>query len=127
MMNKMERLNDLILSDVSLGIGLVNDVNSWDSSLGFLEVFYMDEFNEVMNGIEPLEIANRMFFGNFNPNDEYFRFDGYANLESLDEYEVEQEIKDYSLEIARRVVELYEEGHLPYLDDEVLEILEDEQ
>ena len=123
-MNKIENLKSLILNDVSIGIGLVNDVNSWDLSLEHLQVFSMDEFNEIMEGYDPLEIANRIYFGDFNPNHEYFRFNGYANLESLDEYDLKDEIINYSSEIARRTVELYEDGKLDYLQEEVMEILE---
>ena len=127
MMNKIENLKGLILNDVSIGIGLVNDVNSWDLSLEHLQVFSMDEFNEIMEGYDPLEIANRIYFGDFNPNHEYFRFNGYANLESLDEYDLRDEIINYSSEIARRTVELYEDGKLDYLQEEVMEILEDQE
>ncbi len=125
--NKVESLRNLILSDISVGIDLVNEINSWDGSLEHLQVISMDTFNELMHGVEPLEIANRIYFGNFNPNDEYFRFNGYGNLESLDEYDIKDEIINYSLEIAQRTVELYEDGHLSYLDDEVVEILEDQE
>ena len=128
MMNKkIESLKGLILKDVLIGIGLVNDVNSWDNSLEYLQVFNMEDFNEIMEGYEPLEIAQRIYYGDFNPNHEYFRFNGYANLESLDEYDLEDEIKDYASEIAQRTVELYEEGELDYLDEEVMEILEDQE
>lgn len=127
MMNKkMESLKSLILNDVSIGIGLVNDVNSWDLSLEHLQVYYMEEFNELMHGVKPLEIANRIYYGDFNPNDEYFRFNGYANLESLNEYDLEDEMKDYASEIAQRTIELYEDGHLNCLNDEIIEILESE-
>lgn len=128
MMNKkIESLKGLILEDASLGMDLVNEINGWDGSLEYLQAYSMDEFDEIMNGFEPSEIANRIYFGDFNPNHEYFRFDVYANLESLDEYEMEEEIKDYASEIAERTVKLYEEGRLNYLQDEVLEILEDQE
>ena len=127
MNKKIESLKGLILEDASLGMDLVNEINGWDGSLEYLQAYSMDEFDEIMNGFEPLEIANRIYFGDFNPNHEYFRFNGYANLESLDEYDLEEEIKDYSSEIARRTIELYEEGKLQYLDEEVLEILEDQE
>ena len=127
MNKKIESLKGLILKDVLIGIGLVNDVNSWDDSLEYLQVFNMEDFDEIMEGYEPLEIANRIYFGDFNPNHEYFRFNGYANLESLNEYDLEDEIKDYASEIAQRTVELYEEGELDYLDEEVMEILEDQE
>ena len=125
--NKIESLKSLILNDASIGMDLVNEVNSWNNSLEHLQVYYMEDFNEIMHDTNPLEIANRIYFGDFNPNHDYFRFNGYANLESLDEYDLEDEIKDYSLEIANRTIELYEEGKLQYLDGAVLEILEDQE
>ena len=124
---KIESLKGLILNDTTIGMDLVNEINSWDGYLEYLQVYPMDEFDASLEGFSPLEIANKIYFGNFNPNHEYFRFNGYANLESLDEYDVEEEIKEYAFEIAQRTVELYEEGHLSYLDSEVLEILEDEE
>ena len=127
MMNKVENLKGYILNNVSKGMDLINEVNSWDGSLDYLQVYYMDDFDEIMNGCQPIEIAQRIYFGDFNPNDEYWRFNGYANLESLDEYELYEEIKDNAIEIAQRTVELYEDGHLNYLDDEIVEILDNNE
>lgn len=127
MNKKVEGLKSLILENVSIGMELVNDVNSWDNSLEHLQVFSMYEFDDILEGYNPSGVAQKIFYGNFNPNDEYFRFNGYANLESLNEYDLEEEVKSYAWEIAQRTVELYEEGHLPYLDNEVLEILEDQE
>lgn len=48
------------------------------------EIIEMDRFDEVMDGSNPSEIARSIFYGGgFNPNDDYFHFDGYGNLESL--------------------------------------------
>ena len=126
-MNKIESLKSLILEDTSIGIDLINEINAWDNSLEYLQVYQMDEFDGLLEGYEPLEIANRIFYGNFDPNHEFFRFNGYANLESLGEYDLRDEIIDSASEIARRTVELYEDGHLPYLNDEILEILDKEE
>lgn len=48
------------------------------------EIFDMEEFDEIMSGSTPTDIAQKIFYGNFRPNDSYFRFDGCANLESID-------------------------------------------
>lgn len=55
-------------------------------------LYSMDEFNEIMSGTDPWEIARSAFYGDFKPCDDYFRFNGYGNLESLSDYEVEKEI-----------------------------------
>ncbi len=54
-------------------------------------IYLMDEFDEIMSGVEPWEIARSVFFGSFNPTYDYFKFNGYGNLQSIYEYE----IKDY--------------------------------
>lgn len=46
------------------------------------EIFEMEEFDTICEGWHPSEIAMRIFYGDFNPNHEYFRYDGYGNFES---------------------------------------------
>ena len=49
------------------------------------EIYSMGEFNEIMDGYSPSDIASRIFYGGeFNPNSTYFYFNGCANLVSLD-------------------------------------------
>lgn len=48
------------------------------------DVYTMDEFDEICDSMTASDIACRCFYGKFNPNDEYFIFNGYANLESSD-------------------------------------------
>ena len=44
----------------------------------------------------PMEAARATFFGDIqNWSDEYIRFDGYGNLESVNEYDVDNEIEGY--------------------------------
>lgn len=57
---------------------LNNDYDSW--------IYSMNEFNDIMNGIEPYEISRMVWNGTFSPNDDYFSFDGYGNLVSFDHY-----------------------------------------
>jgi len=51
-------------------------------------LYSMDEFDELMNGsVEEngaLWLAQRLFFGDFNPNHDWFYFNGYGNLESTE-------------------------------------------
>lgn len=48
------------------------------------EIIEMERFNEICEGMIPSDIANHIFYGDFNPNHKYFHFDGYGNLESTD-------------------------------------------
>ena len=87
---------------------MVQEVNSYNGNLDYLEFYDMDCFNELMHGLEPDELARRIFHGDFNPNHEYFEFNGYGNLESLSEFDVEKELLDYEEEIRSTYKELFE-------------------
>lgn len=46
------------------------------------EIIEMERFDEICEGMTPSDIARSIFYGDFNPNHEYFRFNGYGNFES---------------------------------------------
>ena len=46
------------------------------------EIIEMERFDEICEGMTPSDIANHIFYGDFNPNHEYFHYDGYGNFES---------------------------------------------
>lgn len=48
-------------------------------------IYDMSEFDEIMGNMSPWEIARCCYYGHeFCPAHDYFRFNGYANLESFD-------------------------------------------
>lgn len=55
-------------------------------------IYDMEEFDEIFQNDEPSYIANRIFYGDFNPNDEYFTFNGYGNLVSFDSFDILEHI-----------------------------------
>ena len=74
------------------------DVNYSDNAL-----FPMDEIDEILSGNTPEEIIRLAFYGgrygfpqdNFNPNDEYFSFNGYGNLVSIPDYLIQEYCEPY--------------------------------
>lgn len=73
-------------------LGDIEQIAIWNEyaySIGDEPICDMGEFNEIASGMQPFDIALKIRFGDFNPNHNYFRFDGYANLESTD-YPVEE-------------------------------------
>lgn len=60
--------------------------NDWCEEMHYYgdEIYSMDEFNKRLNGRTPIDIASLAFYGEFNPSDSYFSFDGYGNLASFD-------------------------------------------
>lgn len=56
-------------------------------------VYNMEDFDEYLNDMTQSEgawwLACRVFYGGFNPSDDYFMFNGYGNLISFDYWEDE--------------------------------------
>ena len=100
---------------------IVSQINSYDSSLQHLEFLDMEDLDMYLDGLTPTDIANKIFFGDFNPNHEYFRFNGYENLESFDEWELNKELFDNIDEIIKRIIDLKDEIELPKEIENILE------
>lgn len=89
-----------ILEDETMELtDMVQEMNGHNESYEHLDVFGMEIFNDIMGGYDPEQIALKVHFGDFNPTHEYFRFDGYENLESLSEYEYESRHEDEGADI----------------------------
>lgn len=83
----------------------VEELDSYNGYLNDDRYYYMEDLNEFYHGADPLELLYRVFYGHdetyttdstgnktygeFNPNREYFKYNGYGNLISTD-------YKDYS-------------------------------
>lgn len=105
---------------------IVMDINSWDSSLEYLEYHINDEEffktyfgNDIMEGIRATQ------YGDYRYNDEYVKFNGYGNLDScnyiMGEYEDNiEEIVDRLIDVSSHV---YLEGEL----EELVDSLEEEE
>ena len=73
-------IEDMDDSDaVALHNEYCNETNDYDD-----EIIEMERFDEICEGMTPSEIARSIFFGDFNPNHDYFHFNGYGNFESTD-------------------------------------------
>lgn len=118
---------------------LLQYMNSYDGSFKESTFYDMNSFDEFMSNYTPSEIAMMIHFGEFNPNDDYFRFDGYGNLESLDGQEISDEAESLESDIIYHLVNYYNSdtpwADLDYLvdaDDDTMfdadfdEILEDD-
>ena len=77
---------------------VIEDLDSWNGYLGDDRWYYMEELDDLYTGAGQgaLEVLRRAFFGYdldystedrreaFNPNRDYFKFNGYGNLVSSD-------------------------------------------
>jgi hypothetical protein len=117
----------------------MDELDNYNGYLGDDRYYAMDELNEFFSGSEPIEILQRAYFGRdddtwhtdasgnkiygeFNPNRDYFTFNGYGNL-------VSSNYKDYSNKLDEYFVAALLENR-SYIDtienDEELKALFDE-
>ena len=93
----------------------IEELDSYNGYLGDDRYYYMEELDDLYNGTKPLEILQRAYFGRdddtwhtdshgnkeygeFNPNRDYFYFNGYGNL-------VSSNYKDYSHKLDEWAIE----------------------
>ena len=91
---------------------MVQEVNGWDGSLEEFEYYEMEQMDELLHGVEVLEILRMAHFGEFNWSDDYFTINAYGNLDSINEFEFEKELTDNEDEIIETYNELVESGKI---------------
>jgi hypothetical protein len=117
----------------------IEELDAYNGYLNDDRYYSMYDLNDLYSGSEPIEILQRAYFGHdtdtwhtdssgnkiygeFNPNREYFCFNGYGNLVSSD-------YKDYSAHLDKYAIESMSENR-NYIDtiesDEELTALFDE-
>ena len=81
---KVEAIKNIIEGmDESDAVALHNEycyeTNNYDD-----EIIEMERFDEICEGMTPSDIARSIVYGDFNPNHDYFHYNGYGNFESTD-------------------------------------------
>ena len=94
-------------------VELLQHMNAYDSCFEDAIYFDMVEFDDFLSNYTPMEIAQMIWFGEFNPNVDYFRFNGYGNLESADWREVEDKAECLKDDIINHLVNYYS-GDTPW-------------
>lgn len=125
-MNNMEKYTNIknyLLSHINVIGEIVSEINSLNGALDFLEYWENDEefFNTFFYN-NPMEAVRASFFGYYDYSDEYVKFNGYGNLNSANEYEIEEEYKEYIDEITKALIEHYKEINIT--DNELIKLIE---
>ena len=125
---KNEELKNYLLENTDTLKNIITDINGYDGSLDYLEYYENDEefYNMFFNNNNAMEVARAIFYGEYNFNDDYIKFNAYGNLETCNEWQLEEEYKSYIDDIIDRIIELKDEVIYNYYD-EVYEILEKEE
>ena len=111
-MKKESLLNEikgLLLNDFNTLEDVVRELNSWNACLDYLDVYSNDEeFFEMFFEGNPMEVARAIYYGDYNYNDEYIKFNGYGNLESFSEYDYKELLEENIEEITENLIEYAE-------------------
>lgn len=96
----MKKVKAYLLENMEELQNVVREVNGWDSSLEHLAYEYNDEefFNVFFEG-KPMEAVRAAIYGDYRYTDDYVKFDGYGNLVSVSEYDMEEELEENIEEI----------------------------
>lgn len=85
---------------------VLNLVNSLDEIEEVIEervikgdIYEMGEFEDVFRDYTPTQLATVIHFGQYNPMDEYFTFDGYSNIKTLNTFEYQELISDIESDV----------------------------
>ena len=87
-----------------LFIDCIEELDAYNGYLGDDRCYPMADLDEFYHGVEASEILARAFYGHdeygdeFNPNRNYFYFNGYGNLVSTDEPDYSGFLDDYAIE-----------------------------
>lgn len=127
-----QKLTDLFKENEDLFNEAIESLDSWNGFLGDDRYYYMEDLDEIYRDVDPSELLARAFYGydemytdkdgnyteSFNPNRDYFRYNGYGNLVSTDYKDYSDRLDDYFLD------ELIDNANHLDLDDEVMEIID---
>lgn len=137
----------LFTEDEEVFNNCIEDLDSYNGYLGDDRYYNMDELKEFYYNADVMDLINRVYYGysedetytdehgqikhcQFNPNQDYFRYNGYGNLVSawykdymvfLNEYFI-----DDLLQYRQEVYSIEDDARLVELLDELKEIEQDE-
>lgn len=132
---KKQLLMNLFESNEELFNQTIEELDGYNGYLGDNRYYEMYMLSEFYSGTDPIELLNRAFFGydseswhtdtsgnkiygSFNPNRDYFSYNGYGNLVSSNYKDYSGYLDDYFIDA------VIDNQDRLYLDDEVLKILE---
>lgn len=132
---KREELKEYFLDNPYVLTAILNEFDSYDGYLNDARFYPMDDIAEYV-GNNPEEVLEKAFYGRdldsydkerdrygrFNPNRDYFRFDGYGNLESTNYEDYTDLIDDYFLD---KIIEEAEDWDEIKDNDDIQEILKE--
>ena len=125
-----EKLHEFFEENLDEFISAINELDSYNGYLSDNRLYEMEMLDEFYQGQSATEILRRAFYGHderdgekseFNPNREYFYYNGYGNLVSVGEYDKEDYYKSFLDEFA--IEQIIENAENLNLNDAVMAII----
>lgn len=126
----IEKIKEFLLNNSEEIKNVIAEVNNWNGSLVGFEVFDNDEyfFDDIFYGSK-YELVEKIINGNYRLEDDLVRFDCYGDLESLDEWEYEEELEENIDKIIEELLDCYDDLVRCYkevnISDELKKLIED--
>ena len=119
-MNKKELIVEVLegLTDselLSIDKEYKSEVNAFDD-----EIYTIDDLDTIAEGQDAYWLACRIYYGDFRPTADYFKFNGSGNLQSIESYE----LSDY-IEV-EEIAEYCVDNNNAFYNDDIQEILDSE-
>lgn len=89
-----EVIDAFIDEELDVTIEMLGDYNEYLSENGCETYFNMEELDKVLGGLTPLQIIQKTYFGNFNWSDDFCKYNGYENIDSFSETQIEDEMRE---------------------------------
>ena len=114
-----EYIENYINEELEVTIDMISEYNRYLIKNG--DDPYYDDLDVMLSGFDPVEIARMTFYGNFHFAYDFHQFNGYGNIDSFEEYQVVDKMKD-DRNFLRWYIEQYEIVDLE--SDEVQEVID---
>ena len=93
----------------------LKETNGYDD-----KIYTLDDLDMIAEGQDAYWLLCRAFYGDFNPTADYFKFDGYGNIQSIFSYELSSYID------MEDIAEYCVDNDKALYNDEIQEILDSE-
>ena len=121
---KKNKIREYLLNNKETLLDVIGELNFYNGCLEHLCFFENgDEFLDTFFD-SPSEAVKAAWCGEYYINEKYVQFNGYGNIDSYDEDERDEKIKEDIDNIVDCLVKYYKD--IPIFDDELQELLEEE-
>lgn len=90
-------------------LSFYRQANAYDGSFDFVDVFDPEDIDDYMGDSQDgyYRLLCAVVFGNVDNVNDYLRFNAYGNLESVSEYELQDDCKNYLDDLADWIIDYW--------------------